>query len=151
MPEQIRRMHKQKKISRKIFIQTLSAISFGMVGYIWYRLSRFQTESENKIEYRHGQDIPMGISYFGKYYLYRSGNDVRAFLTKCTHAGCRIAVSSGTELQCNCHGSKFDAQSGKPMRGPAIKSLQEIACVYDEKNGQWVVRLKHAGFKSSLS
>jgi len=151
MPEQFRRMHKQKKISRKIFIQTLSAISIGMVGWIWYRISRFQTESENRMEFIHGQDIPMGISYFGKYYLFRSENDVRAFLTKCTHAGCRIAVSSGIELQCNCHGSKFEAESGKPLKGPAIRPLQEIECRLDEKTGQWVVSLKHAGFKSSLS
>ncbi len=83
----------------------------------------------------------MGISFFEKYYLYRTDNSIRAFLTKCTHAGCRIGANTGNLLQCNCHGSQFDAKTGNPLKGPAIKPLQEIECQFDEKSGQWVVRL----------
>jgi len=135
-------MKKQNQISRISFIRIISTAVFILAGWIWYRLSGFQDERENSLEFRHGQDIPMGISYFDKYYIFRNNHGIRAFLTKCTHAGCRIAVGSGAELQCNCHGSRFEAESGKPLKGPAIKPLQKIECNFDEKAGQWVVRMK---------
>jgi Rieske Fe-S protein len=103
------------------------------------------------MEFRHGNDIPLGISYFEKYYLFRNDQGVRAFLTQCTHAGCRIVTGSGNELNCNCHGSKFEAETGKPLKGPAIKPLTELECRFDEKNGQWVVRLQPVVYASSLS
>ena len=138
-------MGKQKTISRKTFFRIATSLILGLIVWIWYRLSDFQTEQENRMEFRHSQDLPMGVSYYEKYYLFRSDQSVRAFLTKCTHAGCRIGLGTATTLQCNCHGSQFDAETGKPLKGPAIKSLQEIECWFDEKNGQWVVKMKPAG------
>lgn len=134
-------MGPQKKISRNLFIRMITGLIIGLVAWIGYKLSNYQLERENSMEFRHGQNLPMGISYFEKYYLFRTDHSVRAFLTKCTHAGCQIGISSGTMLQCNCHGSQFDAQSGKPLKGPALKPLQEIECRLDEANGQYVVRL----------
>jgi Rieske Fe-S protein len=134
-------MVKQKPISRNAFIRLATGLIFGLFAWIWYRLSRFQTEQEHNQEYRHGRDIPMGVSYFDKYYLFRNDQSVRAFLTTCTHAGCRINLNTGNRLQCNCHGSQFDAETGNPLKGPAIKPLQEIECRFDEKNGQWVVNM----------
>jgi Rieske Fe-S protein len=142
-------MVRQKTITRNSFFRIISALIFGLVGWIWYQLSNYQTERENSLEFRHGQDIPMGISYFDKYYLFRVDHAVRAFLTRCTHAGCRIAVSSGTELQCNCHGSKFEAETGSPLKGPAIKPLKEIECRFDDKAGQWVVRMHEKSVKNT--
>jgi Rieske Fe-S protein len=138
-------MERQKLISRKTFIQTGTGFILVLFAWIWYRLSGFQSDRDNNMEFRHGQDIPMGISYFEKYYIYRTDNSVRAFLTKCTHAGCRIGPNTGTILQCNCHGSQFDAKTGYPLKGPAIKPLQEIICVFDQKTGQWLVRLQPIG------
>jgi Rieske Fe-S protein len=141
----------QKPISRNTFFRITSGLILGLIGWIWYRLSGFQIEHENRMEYRHGLDLPMGLSYYEKYYLFRSDQSVRAFLTKCTHAGCRIGLGTATTLQCNCHGSQFDAKTGNPLKGPAIKPLQEIECRYDEKNGQWVVRLNPVVSKLSKS
>ena len=142
-------MEKQKPISRNSFIRMVTGLILGLVAWVWYRLSGFQADRENSLEFRHGLNIPMGISYFEKYYLYRTDNSVRAFLTKCTHAGCRIGKNTGTILQCNCHGSQFDAETGKPLKGPAIKPLQEIECRFDEKNGQWVVRMQERLIKTT--
>ena len=141
----------QKPISRNTFFRITSGLILGLIGWIWYRLSGFQIEHENQMEYRHGLDLPMGLSYYEKYYLFRSDQSVRAFLTKCTHAGCRIGLGTATTLQCNCHGSQFDAKTGNPVKGPAIKPLQEIECRFDEKNGQWVVRLNPVVSKLSKS
>ncbi|HAH23376.1 MAG TPA: hypothetical protein DCL77_06420 [Prolixibacteraceae bacterium] len=134
-------MGQQKKISRNLFLRMLTGLIIGLIAWIGYKLSNYQLERENNLEFRHGQDIPMGISYFEKYYLYRTDHSVRAFLTKCTHAGCQIGIGSGTMLQCNCHGSQFEAQTGKPLKGPALKPLQEIECRLDNSKGQYVVRL----------
>lgn len=134
-------MGKQKTISRKLFIQSSTGLVIGLSGWIWYKLTGFQIERENSLEFNH-KHISMGISYFDKYYICRTEHSVRAFLTQCTHAGCRIGVSSGTMLQCNCHGSQFEAETGKPLKGPAIKPLQQIDCRFDEAKSQWVVRLQ---------
>ena len=135
-------MGRQKLISRNTFIRIVTGLVLGLIAWIWHRLSGFQTERESRIEFRHGNDIPLGISYFEKYYIFRHEDSVRAFLTTCTHAGCRIGQSAGRTLQCNCHGSQFEAETGKPLKGPAIKPLQEIECQFDEKTGQWVVRMQ---------
>ncbi len=138
-------MGRQKLISRNTFFRIVAGLVLGMIAWIWFRLSGFQTERASRIEFRHGNDIPLGISYFEKYYIFRKGDSMRAFLTTCTHAGCRIGYSNGNSLQCNCHGSRFEAETGRPLKGPAIKSLQEIECSFDEKNDQWVVRLMPVG------
>ncbi len=138
-------MKKQKSISRKLFIRLIAGLSIAFISWIWYRITNFQTERESRLEFRHGQDIPLGISYFGKYYLIRTENSLRAFSTTCTHAGCRIGKSKGSTLQCSCHGSKFEAETGKPLKGPAIKPLQELECRFDKKSSQWIVRFLPAG------
>jgi len=142
------RMIKQKKITRNSFIQLATGLILGLVAWIWYKLTNFQTKQENSLEFRHGQDIPLGISYFEKYYIFRTDLSVRAFLTKCTHAGCRIGASTGNVLQCNCHGSQFEAKTGKALKGPALKPLQEIECRFDQGTGQWVVRLHTKSIKT---
>jgi cytochrome b6-f complex iron-sulfur subunit len=45
-----------------------------------------------------------------------------AFSAKCTHMGCTVAPS-GAKLQCPCHGSQFDALTGKVEHGPAQAPL----------------------------
>ncbi|MFE3266668.1 Rieske (2Fe-2S) protein [Streptomyces sp. NPDC059215] len=67
--------------------------------------------------------------------LYRDGNVVvsrggdgtlKAFSTICTHAGCAIDKLRGTTLVCPCHGSEFDATTGKVLRAPATEPLKEL-------------------------
>ncbi|MBA4409071.1 MAG: Rieske (2Fe-2S) protein [Bacteroidota bacterium] len=144
-------MNKRKPISRKEFFQALAGLFLIFAAWIWSRMSNFQIEKENRLEFRHGKDIQPGISYFGKYYIFRSENTTRAFSTTCTHAGCRIGNSRGSMLQCSCHGSQFEAETGKPLKGPAIKPLQEFECRFDQKTGQWVVSLQPVAGKLSQS
>ena len=49
-----------------------------------------------------------------------------AFSAKCTHLGCTVKPA-GKELHCPCHGSKYDAATGKVLRGPAPEPLPKIA------------------------
>ncbi|WP_406434548.1 Rieske (2Fe-2S) protein [Streptomyces sp. NBC_00631] len=67
--------------------------------------------------------------------LYREHNVVvsrsadgalKAYSTICTHAGCPIDRLQGTTLVCPCHGSEFDALTGKVVRSPATEPLNEL-------------------------
>ncbi|MEU8027133.1 Rieske 2Fe-2S domain-containing protein [Streptomyces sp. NPDC049099] len=49
--------------------------------------------------------------------------ELKAYSTICTHAGCPINKLEGTTLVCPCHGSQFDAVTGKVVQSPATEPL----------------------------
>jgi Rieske Fe-S protein len=55
-----------------------------------------------------------------------SAQQVVCFSAICTHEGC-VVQPSGTTLNCPCHGSRFDALTGKVLQGPAARPLPKIA------------------------
>ncbi|MET9166250.1 Rieske (2Fe-2S) protein [Streptomyces cellulosae] len=61
-----------------------------------------------------------------------------AYNTVCTHAGCPVNKLDGTRLVCPCHGSEFDAGTGKVLREPAVAPLKPLAV--EVKNGTLVAR-----------
>ncbi|MFF5854036.1 ubiquinol-cytochrome c reductase iron-sulfur subunit [Streptomyces sp. NPDC012751] len=72
----------------------------------------------------------------GEAKLYRDHNVVvsrdqdgalKAYSTICTHAGCPINKLQGTTLICPCHGSQFDAVTGKVVQSPATEPLVELS------------------------
>ncbi|MGH8861431.1 MAG: Rieske (2Fe-2S) protein [Jatrophihabitantaceae bacterium] len=48
------------------------------------------------------------------------------FSAVCTHQGCTVRPA-GSQLDCPCHGSVFDATTGKVLQGPAPSPLPPIA------------------------
>jgi nitrite reductase/ring-hydroxylating ferredoxin subunit len=61
-----------------------------------------------------------------------TAGQVLAFSAVCTHMSCTVAPSSsGKELDCPCHGSKYDATTGAVISGPAPKSLPSFAVKVD--------------------
>lgn len=48
-----------------------------------------------------------------------------AFSAICTHMGCTVAPA-GDQLKCPCHGSVYEAATGKNVSGPAPKPLAEF-------------------------
>jgi cytochrome b6-f complex iron-sulfur subunit len=60
---------------------------------------------------------------------------VVCFSAICTHQGCVVAPS-GTTLNCPCHGSQFDALTGKVLHGPATRPLPKIGVTV--RNGEVV-------------
>jgi Rieske Fe-S protein len=72
-------------------------------------------------------DIPDGGGVIvGKIVITRTGSDVHAFSSVCTHQGCRVnKVTDGT-IDCPCHGSRFDASTGKVVGGPAPSPLPAV-------------------------
>ncbi len=69
----------------------------------------------------------------------RSGDGtLKAYDTVCTHAGCPINKLDGTKLICPCHGSEFDATTGKVLREPAVAPLQPL--VVEVENGTLIAK-----------
>lgn len=60
---------------------------------------------------------------------------VVGFSAVCTHQGCTVAPD-GAELVCPCHGSVFEAATGKNVSGPAPRPLDTFTVRVD--NGQVV-------------
>ncbi|MFI9200931.1 Rieske (2Fe-2S) protein [Streptomyces sp. NPDC053048] len=50
----------------------------------------------------------------------------KAFSAVCTHAGCVADKIVEGEVNCPCHGSKFDAATGKVLQGPATVPLPAV-------------------------
>lgn len=48
----------------------------------------------------------------------------------CTHEGCRVSVTTNTQIDCPCHASRFDG-NGAVVRGPADRPLSRFATSYD--------------------
>ncbi|EME98884.1 Rieske (2Fe-2S) protein [Streptomyces mobaraensis NBRC 13819 = DSM 40847] len=53
-------------------------------------------------------------------------DEYRAFSAVCTHAGCVVSKIEDSVAVCHCHGSKFDANTGKVLHGPASVPLPEV-------------------------
>jgi nitrite reductase/ring-hydroxylating ferredoxin subunit len=54
-----------------------------------------------------------------------TAGNVVAFSAVCTHQGCTVAPA-GTEFDCPCHGSRFDAATGDVIQGPARNPLATL-------------------------
>lgn len=65
----------------------------------------------------------------------KSETEVSAFSAVCTHQGCKVEPA-GAELRCPCHGSVFDAFTGKVKNGPAEAPLPAIGVAVE---GQSIV------------
>ena len=59
-------------------------------------------------------------------YLVRTGSDVRALDSTCTHLGCRTRFNADSKrIECPCHGGMYDA-TGKVIGGPPPSPLQTL-------------------------
>lgn len=77
--------------------------------------------------------------------LVRQGERVFAIHDRCSHRGCSLAARgevSGTEIQCNCHGSRFSLTDGSLLRGPATRP--QPAFETREREGKLEVRAIHS-------
>ena len=55
-----------------------------------------------------------------------SSGAVHGVSATCTHQGCTVGAPHGGVVNCPCHGSRFDAATGKVLRGPATRPLPAV-------------------------
>ena len=56
--------------------------------------------------------------------LFDRNNKSWAISRKCTHLGCKLNYHENKDiLECPCHQSRFNVETGEVMKGPAQKSL----------------------------
>jgi cytochrome b6-f complex iron-sulfur subunit len=71
--------------------------------------------------------------------VFRNGSgELKAFDSKCTHAGCNVQFQ-GAKLFCNCHGGTYDL-TGKNIAGPPPRPLTELR-VFEDDGLLFVARL----------
>lgn len=61
-----------------------------------------------------------------KVVLTNTSGAIRGFSAICTHQGCTVDAVSGGVIMCPCHGSRFNAQTGAVVRGPAAAPLPAV-------------------------
>ncbi|GHG71337.1 hypothetical protein GCM10018779_45910 [Streptomyces griseocarneus] len=52
--------------------------------------------------------------------------EYKAFSAVCTHAGCVVDKVEDGKVRCPCHGSVFEAATGKVLQGPAGAPLPSV-------------------------
>jgi Rieske Fe-S protein len=135
-------MKQSSTISRKRFFQILgtSMAVFGLYGLV--RLVNKQDEISGKNSFlRIKLPAPEGVTFYEDFYLVRTGQEIKAYSTTCTHAGCLISHENNGLLICPCHGSVYDAHNGKPLKGPAVKPLKRLVCLHDAKRNELIIQL----------
>jgi cytochrome b6-f complex iron-sulfur subunit len=79
-----------------------------------------------------------GIHFYDRVIVINKPSQVAVFSSACTHMGCRLNASEGSELVCPCHGSRFNL-NGEPVQGPARKRLRALPFTLDRT--QAVIRV----------
>jgi Rieske Fe-S protein len=59
------------------------------------------------------------------FFVIRSGPNLIALSSVCTHLGCEVGAQSDGSFKCPCHGSRYDP-TGKVVHGPAIHDLPRL-------------------------
>jgi len=72
----------------------------------------------------------------------RIGGRLYAFddLCTCTHGACPLSggLLTGTQIMCQCHGSRFDITTGAVINGPATEALN----VYEVQEAEGSVHIR---------
>lgn len=134
---------RQEPMTRRSFLITAGvSLSVGFI-YLWNSLINKEQSLNNKGPKRRIKlPIQNGVTFFEDFYIIAAGNNVKAYSTRCTHAGCLLKQEVNGIITCPCHGSRFDAITGNALRGPAFKPLKPLACQFDRKTSHWVISMK---------
>lgn len=124
-----------KKISRRGFITAIGYVITALFAGIWLVMTR-RTIS---LKEPGSVTLPMnsigeGVSFHGDVVCYKNENDLKFYSSRCTHLGCQLNQGTNERINCPCHGSQFDAISGKVLRGPASKPLVSLEYEIDAKS-----------------
>ena len=74
-------------------------------------------------------------------YIDREGEGYRAFLSTCTHLGCKVNWDEGVkQYRCPCHGGAYD-RDGRVLAGPPPRPLQRLPVRVNDQTSEIEVEL----------
>lgn len=138
---------KVEERSRRRFLGFLGTIGLGWLAAALYPVFRFLSpqappdpfgeDGRALVEHITPPEVSRpGMGKNGKYgnrglIVFRNPEgELKAFDSKCTHAGCNVAFE-GDRIYCNCHGGTYDLE-GRNIAGPPPRPLQELGVVEEE-------------------
>ncbi|MCX6270288.1 MAG: Rieske (2Fe-2S) protein [Bacteroidetes bacterium] len=129
-------------MNRQAFLRILGVSSLLPLSWLWSRMiltqDKYLTASVSQKKFRNLAD---GINLFDEVIIVRNPGKTMVFSSRCTHAGCRITRSENNILLCPCHGSRYDATTGKVLKGPAFESLHPLPFSLDQITGTITVKI----------
>jgi len=133
----------QKYINRKTFIRlAATALAVAFLA-LWNRLSSRQKELSDRpvVTRLNAAKLGTGTYLFERFIVVKSADDLKVFSSKCTHAGCRINQEMDGQLICSCHGSRYEAATGKVIQGPAGINLPSVPFTTDTNTGEIIIKV----------
>jgi cytochrome b6-f complex iron-sulfur subunit len=112
---------RQKRYSRRTCLTLLGSLAFlyPVLQFAGFKIPR-------KLTYINiNKPIPpSGYLVTTGFILFDRDNKYWALSRKCTHLGCRLNYQADKDiLECPCHQSRFNVETGEVVRGPAQKPL----------------------------
>ncbi len=136
-------MGKDKYINRKTFIRLLTFGTATAFVALWGNMigKQKQVATEPVVTKLNAAKIGNGIFFFERFIFVKSNSSLKVFSNRCTHAGCRINQEIAGQLVCPCHGSRYEAATGKVVQGPAGIPLSDIPFNTDAKTGEIIIKI----------
>jgi cytochrome b6-f complex iron-sulfur subunit len=127
-------------MERRTFIRLTGFTLLVPLSWLWIRMSERleQTRSVGTAP-KVLKNIAEGVNFFDEYIVVSLNGTTSVFSSRCSHAGCRISKSEGNQLICPCHGSRYDALSGKVIKGPSLENLKKLTFRLDKPGGDVII------------
>ena len=134
--------------SRRYFLKMLGGIGIGWIGAGTYPVYQYLSPRQapdpfgedgralvGKVSSAEVSKSGMGKSgaYGGRGLIVFRDPDgkLKAFDSKCTHAGCNVEFQ-GEKIYCHCHGGTYNL-NGKNIAGPPPRPLTELGIIEEEE------------------
>ncbi len=111
--------------SRRRFLLTgfLAALTLPLLRFIGYNVPR----KPEKVRVDRPVPQPEGVLTTPRFILFEREERRWALSRRCTHLGCSVNYhEAGNLLECPCHQSRFAADTGAVLNGPATRPLSVL-------------------------
>jgi len=136
-------LNKGKLINRRAILRLATLATAAAFATLWSIMTGKSKQLSEKPVFSRVSitKLGTGIFIFDNYIVVKSEASLKVFSNTCTHAGCRINKEMDGQLICPCHGSRYDAFTGKVLQGPAGLPLQSIPFISDLKTGEIIINI----------